>query len=186
MTHIARRVITVVCILPLCGPAFAQLICNDLGATRYCRDPATGTTTTTPLSGGATTIIRNPDGSRTTVNQLDGTTIIREPGGARTTINQLDGSTVIRNPDGSHSTVTPLGGGTVIRNADGSHTTVTPLGGGTVIRNPGGSTSTIVPLGGVNPPPSAGSGYGGLNSNNSMPGAGRSRCVQMGTSVNCD
>lgn len=161
----------------LSGSAFAQVICSNLSNGTYC-DGANGYSGATPLSGGSTTIIRNSDGSRSTINSLDGgTTIIRNSDGSRSTINQLDGSTIIRNSDGSRSTVTPLGGGTVIRNSDGSHSTIVPLG------NPGYNG------GGYNGGGNSGfgnqgagsAGIGGFNNNN-----GNSRCTRLGMTTSCD
>ncbi|MDB5803867.1 MAG: hypothetical protein JWN73_1189 [Betaproteobacteria bacterium] len=163
----------------LSGSAFSQVICSNLSNGTYC-DGANGYSSATPLSGGGSTIIRNSDGSRSTINNLDGTTIIRNSDGSRSTINRLDGSTLIRNSDGSHSTVTPLGGGTVIRNSDGSSSTIVPLG------NPGYNGFSG---GGYNGGGNSGfgnqgtgnAGIGGFNNNN-----GNSRCSRLGMTTSCD
>lgn len=137
------------------SPAFAQVICSDLGNGTYC-DGANGYSSATPLSGGSTTIIRNSDGSRSTINQLDG-------------------STIIRNSDGSRSTVTPLGGGTVIRNSDGSHSTIVPLG------NPGYNGYNSGGNSGFGNQGAGNAGIGGFNNNN-----GNSRCSRLGMTTSCD
>ena len=152
------------------GPAGAQYVCNYVGGTRVCSDASSGySSSATPLGGG-TTIIKNSDGSSSTINRLDGTTIIKNSDGSSTRVNRLDGSTLIRNSDGSRSTITPLGGGTVIRNSNGSSSTIVPLGGGTVVRNSDGSSSTINNLG-----------------NPGLRGSGPAQpCNQFGMTVTCD
>jgi hypothetical protein len=150
------------------GSACAQVICSNLSNGTYC-DGAGGYSSATPLGGGSSTIIRNSDGSRSTINNLDGGTIIlRNSDGSRSTINRLDGSTVIRSSDGSHSTITPLGGGTVIRSSDGSSSTIVPLG------NPGYN-------GGA-----GNSGFGNSGLGSGLNNGGGSRCVRMGMTTSCD
>lgn len=180
-------------IFALAQAAHAQIVCNNLGGQRYCTDasnvPGYGGSSA-PL-GGSTTVIRNYDGSHTTINQLEGTTVIRNPDGSRSTINQLDGSTIIRDSNGNRSTITPLGGGTVIRsNNGGGTTTINQLGGGTVLRSNEGTT-TYTPLGGVNGGTVLRSNEATVNGLGNAPirnggGSGLGRCTQMGTTVACD